>query len=99
MTFPDYGASKAALVNLTKSIARSCAPHGVTAIAVAPGFIETEMAGSELARDREKIVGEIPLGRIGTAEEIAEFIAFLASPAAAYANGAILDLNGGSYVR
>jgi 3-oxoacyl-[acyl-carrier protein] reductase len=99
LEFPDYGASKAALVNLTKSIARSCARNGITAIAVAPGFVETEMASYDLERNREKIVGEVPLGRIGTAEEIAAFIAFLASPIAAYANGATIDLNGASYVR
>jgi NAD(P)-dependent dehydrogenase (short-subunit alcohol dehydrogenase family) len=99
LEFADYGASKAALVNLTKSIARSCARDGITAIAVAPGFVDTEMAATDLARDGERIVGEIPLRRVGTAGEIAAFIAFLASPVAGYANGATIDLNGASYVR
>ena len=99
LEFADYGASKAALINLTKSIARSCGAAGISAIAVAPGFIETEMAASELDRRRAEIVREIPLGRIGSAEEVAAFIAFLASPVAEYANGATIDLNGASYVR
>jgi len=99
LEFADYGASKAALVNLTKSIARSCARDGITAIAVAPGYVDTEMAATDLARDGARIVGEIPLRRVGSADEIAAFIAFLASPIAAYANGATVDLNGASYVR
>jgi 3-oxoacyl-[acyl-carrier protein] reductase len=97
--FPDYGSSKAALINLTKSIARSCAHDGISAIAVAPGFIETDMAAYDLERRRAEVVAEIPLGRIGTADEVAAFVAFLASPVAEYANGATIDLNGASYVR
>ena len=99
LEFPDYGASKAALVNLTKSIARSCARWGVTAIAIAPGWVETDMAAPDLASNRAQIEDEIPLGRVGTADEIAAFIAFAASPLAAYANGTTIDLNGASYVR
>jgi len=99
LSFADYGASKAALVNLTKSIARSCAPFGITAIAVAPGFIETDMAAEELANRREEIEAEIPSRRVGTAEEVADIIAFFASPAGDYANGATIDVNGASYVR
>jgi NAD(P)-dependent dehydrogenase (short-subunit alcohol dehydrogenase family) len=99
LEFPDYGASKAALINLTKSIARACAGQGITAIAVAPGFVETDMAAYDLAQHRERIIGEVPLGRIGTADEVAAFIAFLATPLATYANGATIDLNGASYVR
>ena len=99
LEFPDYGASKAALVNLTKSIARACAHDGITAIAVAPGFVETDMAAYDMERRGAEIVGEVPIGRIGSAEEVATFIAFLASPVAAYANGATIDLNGASYVR
>jgi len=99
LKFADYGASKAALVNLTKSIARSCAADGITAIAVAPGYVDTEMASTDLARDGARIVGEIPLRRVGSAREIGAFIAFLASPIAEYANGATIDLNGASYVR
>jgi NAD(P)-dependent dehydrogenase (short-subunit alcohol dehydrogenase family) len=99
LSFADYGASKAALLNLTKSIARSCAPDGIVAMAVAPGFIETDMAASDLAMRRSQIEQEIPLGYVGSAEDVAHVIAFLASPLATYANGATIDVNGGSYVR
>jgi 3-oxoacyl-[acyl-carrier protein] reductase len=99
LSFADYGASKAALINLTKSIARSCAADGIVAMAVAPGFIETDMAAPDLAKDRARIEGEIPLGYVGSADDVAHIIAFLASPLATYANGATIDVNGGSYVR
>lgn len=99
LTFADYGASKAALVNLTKSIARSCAAEGIVSIAIAPGFIETEMAAEELERRRAEIEGEIPLRRVGEADEVAAIVAFFASGAGDYANGATIDVNGGSYVR
>src|SRR5205085_9290492 len=65
--FADYGASKAALVNLTRSIARGCAKDNITSTCVAPGFIETEMARSELEAHREEIINQIPLRRVGTA--------------------------------
>ena len=95
----DYGASKAALVNLTKSIARSCAPDHILSFAVAPGFIETEMAAPDLDVDRPKIVGEIPVGYVGRPDQVAPIVAFLASPFGSYLNGATIDVNGGSYVR
>jgi 3-oxoacyl-[acyl-carrier protein] reductase len=95
----DYGASKAALVNLTKSIARSCATDGILSFAVAPGFIETEMAAPDLDVDRPKIVGEIPVGYVGRPDQVAPIVAFLASPLGSYLNGATIDVNGGSYVR
>ncbi|HET9030739.1 MAG TPA: SDR family oxidoreductase, partial [Candidatus Aquilonibacter sp.] len=62
LTFADYGASKAALVNLTKSIARSCGPFGISAVAIAPGFIETDMAAHDLATRRAELEAEVPLG-------------------------------------
>ena len=99
LDFADYGASKAALVNLTKSIARSCAKDGVLAFAVAPGFIETEMAARDLAARRDEIVAEIPIGWVGTPDHVAGIVAFLASPMGDYLNGATVDVNGGSYVR
>ena len=99
LTFADYGASKAALVNLTKSIARACAPHGITAFAVAPGFIATEMAADAIATNGAAIAAEIPSGRIGTAADVGGIIAFLASPLATYATGTTIDVNGASYVR
>jgi 3-oxoacyl-[acyl-carrier protein] reductase len=99
LTYADYGASKAGLVNLTKSIARSCARDGIVAIAVAPGFVATDMVTESMADDGAAIAGEVPLGRIGDAEEVAHAIAFACTPLARYLNGATLDLNGGSYVR
>ncbi len=99
LTFADYGASKAALVNFTKSISRSCAGDGIVAIAIAPGFIETEMAAEELVRRRPEIEAEIPLRRVGSPEDVASIIAFFASGEGDYANGATIDVNGGSYVR
>jgi NAD(P)-dependent dehydrogenase (short-subunit alcohol dehydrogenase family) len=95
----DYGASKAALINLTKSIARRYAKNTVLAFAVAPSFIETEMAAPDLATHRAEIVAEIPLGRIALPDDVAGIVAFLASPMADYLNGATIDVNGGSYVR
>ena len=95
--FADYGASKAALVNLTRSIARACAKENIIASCVAPGFVETEMARPLLEKDREQIVGQIPLGRVGTVEDVAAVILFLASPMADYLNGVTIDVNGGSW--
>ncbi len=99
LTVADYGASKAGLVNLTKSIARSCGPYGIKAIAIAPGFIETEMAQPDLSTRRKELEAEVPLGYIGSAEDVGEVIAFFASAKGDYASGATIDLNGGSYVR
>jgi len=99
LTFADYGASKAALINLTKSIARACATDGITAFSVAPGFIATEMAAEALASNGAAIAAEIPSGRIGSAADVGGIIAFLASPLAAYATGTTIDVNGASYVR
>ena len=99
LSYADYGASKAALINLTKSIARSCARDGIVAMAVAPGFIATDMAAPDLAVRRAEIEAEIPLGYVGSAQDVAHVITFLASEQAAYANGATIDVNGGSYAR
>lgn len=99
LSFADYGASKAALVNLTKSIARSCAREGIVAFAVAPGFVVTDMAAADLDERGEEIAAEIPLGRVTSAEEVAHVVAFLCTPLARHLNGATLDVNGGSYVR
>jgi len=99
LTFADYGASKAALTNFTKSIARSCAKDGIVAIAIAPGFIETDMAATDIEERGEELSAEVPMGYIAKPEEVASIIAFFASDAANYANGATIDVNGGSYVR
>ncbi len=95
--FADYGASKAALVNLTRSIARACGPWNIVSSCVAPGFVDTEMAHSELEQHRSEIEGQIPLGRIGTPSDVAGVILFLASSMGDYLNGTTIDVNGGSW--
>ena len=95
--FADYGASKAALVNLTRSIARACAKDNIVASCVAPGFIETEMARSELEQHYDEIINQIPLRRVGTVADVAGVIVFLASPLGDYLNGVTIDVNGGSW--
>jgi 3-oxoacyl-[acyl-carrier protein] reductase len=97
---PAYGASKAGLIAFGQSLARALGPHRITVTAVAPGFTETEMAAEELAGERgEQRRAESPLGRVATPEEVAAAIVFLASPEAGIASGAVLDINGASYLR
>ena len=98
---PAYGATKAALVNLTRSLARAMGPHGIVASCVAPGWVETEMARFTLDRDpalREAATREVPLGRIATPEDVAGAILYLASPLGAYLNGVCIPVNGGSFL-
>jgi NAD(P)-dependent dehydrogenase (short-subunit alcohol dehydrogenase family) len=95
-----YGATKAALVNLSKSIARSFGAEGITAFAVAPGWVRTDMAKAFVARHGEAAaVGDIPIGAMVEPEELAELIAFAFRPSQRSLNGATLDVNGGSYIR
>ena len=91
----NYAASKAGLIGLTKSAARELAPRNIRVNAVAPGFIITEMTESLNPELKEAIAGRIPLGRFGTAGEVAEAIAWLASDAAAYVTGQTLIIDGG----
>lgn len=95
--FPDYGASKAAVVNLTRSMARACSKDNIITTCVAPGFVATEMAAEELEKHGAEIVNQIPLGRVATPQEVANAILFLASPLADYLTGVTIDVNGGSY--
>jgi 3-oxoacyl-[acyl-carrier protein] reductase len=91
-----YSASKAGLIGLTMSTARELASRGVTCNAVAPGFIETDMTGEHLPEaQRVKLMEQIPLGRIGRADDVADAVAFLAGPEAAYITGQIIRVNGG----
>lgn len=91
-----YAASKAGLIGLTKSLARELAPRGVTVNAVTPGFIETDMtAGVFDEAARAALIDSIPLSRIGEPSDVAEAVAYLASPAAAYITGHVLRVNGG----
>jgi NAD(P)-dependent dehydrogenase (short-subunit alcohol dehydrogenase family) len=95
-----YAASKAALVGMTRTIARGYASDGILAFAVAPGFTVSEMTDEYLAgRGGAKIVADIPLGRVASTDEIAEIIRWLAIDAPASATGSVIDANGASYVR
>jgi 3-oxoacyl-[acyl-carrier protein] reductase len=91
-----YAASKAGLIGLTMATAKELASRGITCNAVAPGFIETDMTAEHLPEaQRAKLLEGIPLGRIGRAEEVADMVAFLAGPEAAYVTGQVLRVNGG----
>ncbi|MEW9617912.1 SDR family NAD(P)-dependent oxidoreductase [Shinella sp. S4-D37] len=95
-----YGASKAALINLTKSIAQSHGHEGVTAVALAPGWVRTEMAEAYIAEHGEAAaLAGIPIARMADPQEIGEITAFAFRPSQASLNGAVLDVNGGSYMR
>jgi 3-oxoacyl-[acyl-carrier protein] reductase len=97
---PAYGASKAGLNSFGQSMARALAPYGISVASVAPGYVETEMAAADLATERgDEIRAQSPFNRVGTPEEIAAAVVYLASDAAQWASGAILDLNGASYLR
>ncbi len=95
---PAYVASKAALLGLTRHLARKVARDGVTVNAVAPGTTETDIIKGFTASDMIAIHESIPVGRLGRPEEIAETVAFLASDSAAFITGAVLDVNGGMYM-
>jgi NAD(P)-dependent dehydrogenase (short-subunit alcohol dehydrogenase family) len=97
---PAYGASKAGLNSFGQSMARALAPYGISVTSVAPGYVETEMAAADLASERgDQIRAQSPFNRVATPEEIAAAVVYLASDAAEWASGAILDLNGASYLR
>jgi 3-oxoacyl-[acyl-carrier protein] reductase len=94
----NYAASKAGLIGLTKSLARELASRGITANAVAPGYIETAMTAVLEEKQREAMLTQIPLARAGTDQDIANAVRFLASEEAAYITGHVLDVNGGMYM-
>ncbi|MEW6325322.1 MAG: 3-oxoacyl-[acyl-carrier-protein] reductase [Nitrospirota bacterium] len=94
----NYAASKAAVIGLTKSVAREYASRGVTANAIAPGFIDTAMTQSLQGSVRQQLLDQIPLGRLGTPEDIAHAVRFLASDEAAYITGQVLHVNGGMWM-
>ncbi|AUX43157.1 3-ketoacyl-ACP reductase [Sorangium cellulosum] len=93
-----YGATKAALLGVTKSLAREYAGRGITVNAVAPGFIDTDMTTTISGEMKEGLTKMIPLGRTGRAEEVAAAITFLCSDEASYVTGETLRVNGGMYV-
>ena len=91
----NYAASKAGLIGLTMAVARELASRGITCNAVAPGFIDTAMTEVLSEEFRQTAAKTIPLGRSGTAEEVAHAVAFLASEEAGYITGHVLNVNGG----
>ena len=94
----NYAASKAGLIGLTRSLAREVASRGITVNAVAPGYIETPMTAVLDEKVSAAMLAQIPLGRRGTPEDIAQAVAFLASDAASYITGHVLDVNGGMFM-
>ena len=97
---PAYGASKAGLNSFGQSMAQALAPHGIYVTTVAPGYVETDMAASYLAGDGGAAVKrQSPLDRAGQPDEIARMVVFLATPGTEYATGAVVDVNGASYLR
>jgi 3-oxoacyl-[acyl-carrier protein] reductase len=94
----NYAAAKAALIGFTKSLAQEVGSRNITVNCVAPGFVDTDMTRALPDAQRAKLLEKIPLGRLGTPEDIAHAVAFLASPQAAYITGATLHVNGGMYM-
>ena len=93
-----YSASKAGLIGLTKSLARELASRNIRVNAVSPGFIDTDMTAGLNAELRDAMTEAIPLGRLGTADEVARAVLFLAGDAASYVTGEVLKVNGGMYM-
>ena len=91
----NYAASKAALIGFTKSVAKELAPRGITANAIAPGFIETDMTAALDDKVRESIIGNVPLGRFGSPDDIAHAAVFLAMEPSGYITGQVLTVDGG----
>jgi 3-oxoacyl-[acyl-carrier protein] reductase len=91
----NYAAAKAGLIGFTKSTAREVASRSITVNAVAPGYIATEMTDAIAETMKAKILDQVPMGHLGTPEDVAAVVAFLASPAAAYMTGAVLTVDGG----
>ncbi len=94
----NYASAKAGMIGFTRALARELAPRNITVNAVAPGFIDTDMTRSMADKQRQALVDQIPLGRLGSGEDIAAAVAFLASPAAGYITGEVIHVNGGLFM-
>jgi len=93
----NYGAAKAGIIGFTKSLAREVGVRGVTVNAIAPGFIETDMTDSLPDDQKEALAAQIPMGRLGTANEVAQAVLFLAGESGSYITGQTIHVNGGMY--
>ena len=94
----NYAAAKAGVIGFSKSLAREVGARGITVNVVAPGFIDTDMTRALPDAQREALQAQIPLGKLGSPEDIAKAVAFLASPGAAYISGETIHVNGGMYM-
>jgi len=94
----NYAAAKAGIAGMTRALAREIGSRGITVNCVAPGFVDTDMTRALSDAQREALLGQIPLGRLGLAEDVAAAVRFLASPGASYITGATLPVNGGMYM-
>ena len=93
----NYGAAKAGIIGFTKSLAREVGVRGVTVNAIAPGFIETDMTNSLPDDQKEALAMQIPMGRLGTANEVAQAVLFLAGDSGSYITAQTIHVNGGMY--
>ena len=94
----NYVAAKSGIIGFTRALAKETGTRGITVNCIAPGFIDTDMTAVLAAEQREKLLEQIPLGRLGLAEDIAYAVEFIASPAAGYITGEVLNVNGGMYM-
>ena len=94
----NYAAAKAGVAGMTRALARELGSRGVTVNCVAPGFFATDMTAGLAEAQTAALLAQIPVGRLGTPEEVAEAVVFLASPAAAYITGSELHVNGGMFM-
>ena len=93
----NYSAAKAGIIGFTKSLAREVGTRGITVNAIAPGFIETDMTDSLSSEQKDTLALQIPMGRLGTADEVAQAVLFLAGDTGSYITGQTLHVNGGMY--